>query len=145
RRRTGLVLVPAGLGGPRLAGPARRRGGAAPRTARSRPAAHRRRAGLVARRASGGRRRRATPAPARGDEGAGPCLVGDDRAPRRGREFALPPARRLPPPRTGRPPVLVGRRTVPRTGVRRDGPQPHACRRAGGEGLSRASPPACRG
>ena len=52
-------------------------------------------------------------------------------AARRGRGLALPPARRLPAPRAGRAPVLVGRRAVPRAGVRRHGPQHHAGRRTG--------------
>ena len=63
----------------------------------------------------------------------------------RGRGLALPPARRLPAPRTGRAPVLVGRRAVPRAGVRRHGPQHHAGRRTGRRRLIRASPSACRG
>ena len=54
-----LVLVPARLGGARLAGPAGRRGGAAARPTRPAPAAGRRRAGLLA-----GRGDRAGPAAA---------------------------------------------------------------------------------
>ena len=69
-----LVLVPAGLVGPRLAGPAGRRGRAAPGPARPAPPAGRRGAGLLAGR--GDRAGRAAAA-ARRDAAPGPGLAGD--------------------------------------------------------------------
>ena len=74
RRRARLVLVPAGLVGARLAGPAGRRRRAAPRPARPAPALRRRGAGLLAGR--GDRAGRAAAA-ARGDAAARPGLAGD--------------------------------------------------------------------
>ena len=76
RRRQRLVLLPARLGRPRLAGPAGRRGGAAPRPAGPAAAAGRRLAGLLA-----GRGDRAGPAAAAAgrDAAAGAGLAGDAR------------------------------------------------------------------
>ena len=73
RRRERLVLLPAGLGRARLAGPARRRRRAAPRPARPAPGC-----GSATPWTSGGSRRssRAAAAAARRDAGAGPGLAG---------------------------------------------------------------------
>ena len=76
RRRARLVLVPAGLVGARLAGPAGRRRRAAPGPARPAPAPGRRGAGLLAGR--GDRPGRAAAA-ARRDAAARPGLAGDAR------------------------------------------------------------------
>ena len=62
----------------------------------------------------------------------------------RRRRLALPPARGVPAPRAGRAPVLVGRRAVPRRGLRRHGPQHHAHRGAQAGALVAPPDSACR-
>ena len=128
RRRARLVLVPAGLVGPRGDGPPRRRRRAAPRPPGRRPlqvgdaldwwrveeCVDESRAPTTDR----PRRGRAAAAPARRDEGPGSRLAGAARRPHRAR-LGLPAARDLPAARPGRPRLLVGDRAVPRARVRR--------------------------
>ena len=128
RRRERLVLLPARLGGARLAGPAGRRGGAAPR-----PPGRRAGCGSATRWTSGGSRR-SSPG---GCCGCGPrcgCRAWPgwrctrDRTP--DGPDPLPPARPVPSARAARPRLLVERGALPRGGLRRHGPQ----HRPGGRG-----------
>ena len=121
RRRERVVLVPTGLGRPRLGGPADRRRRPAARPARPAAPAHRRGTRLVARR---GHRTRFPAAPAGRDEAARPRLARAAGAARR-RWRAVRPARCVRAARAGRSRLLVAGVAVPRAGVRRHGPQHH--------------------
>ncbi|CAA9220695.1 MAG: Putative nucleoside-diphosphate-sugar epimerase, partial [uncultured Blastococcus sp.] len=131
RRRLGLVLLPARLGGAGRAGPARRRRRPAAGTARSAHAVRRRRTGLLAGREA---RAGAAAAAARGDAAARSRLAGVPRGTRRRRSAGhrAPAAGHLRATRPRRPHLLVVDRGVPRRRVRRDGPRHHQGRRATG-------------
>ena len=124
RRRARLVLVPAGLGGARLAGPAGRRGRAAPR-----PAGPATGSTSATPWTSGGSRTREAGRLLRLRAEMrlpGPGLAGVPRGTRTPRTAApCSAARHLRPARPGRPPLLVGHRRLPRHRLRRDGPRHH--------------------
>ncbi len=140
RRGDRLVLLPARVADPRMAGPRGRRRRTPAGTPGPAPALRRRRPRLLAGRGAAGG---SAAAAARRDAPARPGLAGVPRGTPglRGRttEHGAAPAGHLRPARAGRAPVLVGHRRVPRRRVRRDGPRCRPCGRAVGEPVQTSS------
>src|SRR3712207_8018899 len=137
RRGDRLVLVPAGLGGARLAGPRGRRGGAAPGTTVAVGPLRRRCPGLLAGRgAQGGPAAAAARRDAATRAGLAGVPRGTGRCPRPARPRPAAAEGDVQAERPLRPPVLAGAGALPRPDIRRDGAQ-HLPRRGGGDGRRR--------